>query len=250
MLAASSKQILLSRSIRNPTRARDFSLPLVVVVVVHLVIGLRTRHRFIRKPAKSRSAPRRRQRRLRRVHGFCQRGPLVRLRRREHAEGIAVHIRNANVVGYHRSVVRDRQPRQFHGTGYFYSRRPGCAPIGRGHETHFQLAGVLCPHRSRSRNTLPTGRCWNCSSTPDSSNKQSSCVRCFPMSPDQRRCPAGSDPPCWSWDQSEFASPHSTSCHPKTSSSRYRFLCSPCETGNPTTPRKPYPLRRSRPMAG
>src|SRR5579864_3562119 len=65
------------------------------------------------------------------------------LRDCENAEGIAVHVRNSDVVGDHRAVIGNREPAHVHRPRNLLARGPGRSAIGGGGETYVQLARAL-----------------------------------------------------------------------------------------------------------
>ncbi len=117
-------------------------MTLVIVEKFHLVIGLCARHGMVVDGTESWSIVEKWQRRLGGEHGFVEGGANRSLCNRKNSKRTPVHVRDANVVSDHRTVVGVREPAHLHRTGDFYSGGPGCAAIQRGGEAHVQLAGA------------------------------------------------------------------------------------------------------------
>src|SRR6266567_6351244 len=133
---------LLGFRARDPTRTWNFTMTLVIVEKFHLVIGLCARHGMVVDGTESWSIVEKWQRRLGGEHGFVEGGANRSLCNRKNSKRTPVHVRDANVVSDHRTVVGVREPAHLHRTGDFYSGGPGCAAIQRGGEAHVQLAGA------------------------------------------------------------------------------------------------------------
>src|SRR5271165_7385681 len=113
-LPAWTRSTLLTAGIGDPARTWDWAMSFIVVEELHFVIGLRIGHRLVIRRAEARRIIVERQRRLCGEHRLRVRRSGLRASYREHSEGIAVGVGHADVVGDHRSVVRDRQPAHTH----------------------------------------------------------------------------------------------------------------------------------------
>src|ERR1700685_1281291 len=104
VLRESSKRLLLL-GIRNPSRLRDRTRSFIVKEELHLVIGLRARHRPVFCRTEAWCIVSRCKRSLRRRDGFAECCSDISLRCRKNSKRIPRDVRHSNIVGDHRPIV-------------------------------------------------------------------------------------------------------------------------------------------------
>src|ERR1700685_1922594 len=123
VLRESSKRLLLL-GIRNPSRLRDRTRSFIVKEELHLVIGLRARHRPVFCRTEAWRVVRRCQWSLGGGDRFAERSSDISLRCRKNSKRIPRDVGDANIVCDHRSIVGNRQPGQFHRPSDLRTRCP------------------------------------------------------------------------------------------------------------------------------
>jgi hypothetical protein len=128
--------------VRSTTGFGDGEVVAVVVIGFAIEVGVGAGNDFVVLRAGRRGNAGRDQRLFSGVHRFVQQAVGGSGRGGKDSEGHAVGIGDADVIGDHGTVIRNRQPTELHGSGEKEAGAPGGAAVQRTAESDFEFTGA------------------------------------------------------------------------------------------------------------